>query len=136
MAINIGFCRDLSTPYAETVERVLRALHKEGFQVLAEVDIKRALEPALDGGYEHASLLTVANPELARSLLEVDGDLSLMLPCSVVVSANGSSGSRIRITDPIHALGAVAHPRVKPLADELNRRLWRVYLDVVVVAPE
>ncbi|HEX9595461.1 MAG TPA: DUF302 domain-containing protein [Anaerolineales bacterium] len=135
MSLNIGFCRDIPSPFSDALVRVTQALQKEGFRVLTEIDLTHLLTHALGAGHAPVRLFSVVNPELAQTMLHIDTDLSLLLACSVVVSGNDDGSSRVRIADPIQTLGPVAHPHIKPVADELNRRLTRVYLDVVVFSP-
>ncbi len=70
-------------------------------------------------------ILGACNPPLAHRALEVESDIGLLLPCNVVVRAEGSA-SRVDIADPQAMLGIVGSEQLSVVADEAKQRLQRV----------
>jgi uncharacterized protein (DUF302 family) len=120
-----GFGTSLQMPYEEAVQRVKEALKIEGFGVLTEIDVRRTLREKLGAEMEPYIILGACNPPLAHRALEQEPDIGLLLPCNVVVRAEGS-GSHVEIADPQAMLGIVGNKELNAVAVEAKRRLQRV----------
>jgi len=120
-----GFGISLKLPYDEAVGRVKDALKTEGFGVLTEIDVRKTMREKL--GIEMAPyvILGACNPPLAHRALEQELDIGLLLPCNVVVRAEGS-GSHVDMADPQAMLGIVGNEQIGPVAEEAKQRLQRV----------
>lgn len=84
----------LDTGFATTVDRVREALAAQGFGILTEIDVTATLKAKLDHDMEDYVILGACNPPLAHRALEVDRSIGLLLPCNVVVRADGSRHRR------------------------------------------
>jgi uncharacterized protein (DUF302 family) len=60
-----------------------------------------------------------------RTALEQEPDIGLLLPCNVVVRAEGVT-SHVDIADPQAMLGIVGNEQLGVVADEARQRLQRV----------
>lgn len=120
-----GFGAHLDVPYETALARVKDALKAEGFGVLTEIDVRRTLQEKL--GVETAPyvILGACNPPLAHRALETEPEVGLLLPCNVVVRAEGD-GSRVDIADPEAMLGIVGNSALAAIASEARARLTRV----------
>ncbi|HEX9132209.1 MAG TPA: DUF302 domain-containing protein, partial [Ktedonobacteraceae bacterium] len=112
-------------PYEEAIPRVKEALKAEGFGVLTEIDVRRTLREKLGAEMEPYIILGACNPPLAHRALEQERDIGLLLPCNVVVRAEGQ-GSRVEVADPQAMLGIVGNDELNAVADEAKQRLQRV----------
>jgi uncharacterized protein (DUF302 family) len=104
---------------------VKEALKAEGFGVLTEIDVRQTLREKLGVEMEPYIILGACNPPLAHRALEQEPDIGLLLPCNVVVRADGKS-SRVDVADPQAMLGIVGNDELNAIAEEAKRRLQRV----------
>ena len=95
-----GMRARLEIPFDEGVDRVRTALAEQGFGVLTEIDVKATMRTKLDVDMEDYVILGACNPPLAHSALEADRSIGLLLPCNVVVRADGPSACVVEALDP------------------------------------
>lgn len=115
----------LALPYETTVERVREALQAEGFGVLTEIDVRATMKKKLDVDYEPYIILGACNPPLAHRALTAEPEIGLLLPCNVIVYADGA-GSVVSIADPRAMMDVTGNAALVPVADEARERLSRV----------
>ena len=118
-----GFGRRLGVPYEQAVERVKTALKSQGFGVLAEIDVKKTLKEKLGADFRPYVILGACNPPLAHRAFTADLDVGLLLPCNVVVYAEGEDASVVRIMDPQVLMSVAKNDELVPLATEVRGRL-------------
>ncbi len=119
-----GFGRKLSAPYEQAVEQVKAALKSQGFGVLAEIDVQKAMQEKLGVQFRRYVILGACNPPLAHQALSSDLEVGLLLPCNVVVYEE-DGGSVVRVMDPEAAMGVAGIESLRPLADQAKQRLER-----------
>jgi uncharacterized protein (DUF302 family) len=134
MSAPYGFGATVDVPYEEALPLVKEALKAEGFGVLSEIDVRRTLEEKLGARMEAYAILGACNPQLAHRALLLEPDIGLLLPCNVVVRAQGA-GSRVEIADPQTMLGIVGNAQLDAIAAEAKRRLERVASALAQGAP-
>jgi uncharacterized protein (DUF302 family) len=78
---------DVSVP--RVAQQVRAALAAQGFGVLTEIDVQATLRAKLGEQIEPYLILGACHPGLAHQALEVDRRIGLLLPCNVVVRADG-----------------------------------------------
>lgn len=79
----------MKVEFEEAVERVKEALAGEGFGVLTEIDIRKALKAKLGVDYPDYRILGACNPPFAKRALDADREIGLYLPCNVIVYQDG-----------------------------------------------
>lgn len=119
-----AFRARLDVPYAEAVERTKEALSAEGFGVLSEIDVRRTLKEKLDVEFQPYVILGACNPPLAHRALSATTDSGLLLPCNVVVRADGD-GSAVEALDPEAGLEVIDRPELREVAREARAKLER-----------
>lgn len=124
MAGHYGFGATLSVPYEQAIAEIKEALKAEGFGILSEIDVERTLREKLGAEIKPYVILGACNPQLAHQALGLDPDMGLLLPCNVVVRAQGA-GSRVDIADPETLMGVTSNERLEAVAREAKRRLQR-----------
>ena len=112
----------LEEPFGEAVARVRAALAAQGFGVLTEIDVTATLKAKLGEQMEDYVILGACNPPFAHQALEVDRSIGMLLPCNVVVRAT-AKGTIVEALDPQVMVTLTGRPELKPVADEVSRRL-------------
>lgn len=120
--MSYGTCVTVALPFAETVGRVRAALAEQGFGVLTEIDVTATLRARLGEEMEDYLILGACNPPAAHQALGIDRSIGLLLPCNVVVRAT-ADGTLVEALDPQVMVTLTGRPELKPIADEVARRL-------------
>ena len=108
--------------FTDTVARVRAALNHQGFGVLTEIDVQATLRDKLGEHMEEYLILGACNPHLARQALGVDRRIGLLLPCNVVIRADGEQ-TVVEILNPQVMVEVTRRDELRPVADEATRRL-------------
>ncbi|MER5281154.1 DUF302 domain-containing protein [Streptomyces sp. NPDC002809] len=85
--------------FARTVAAARQALAAQGFGVLTEIDMAATLKAKRGREMEDYLILGVCNPQLAERALDADRGIGLLLPCNVVIRAEGSK-TVVQALDP------------------------------------
>lgn len=113
---------DVPTSVDATIERVTAELATRGFGVLTRIDVHEVLKKKLGLERTPYVILGACNPGFARQAIEAEPAIGTLLPCNVVVEANGA-GSRVHVTRPDVLLGLTGRSDMAPIADEVSARL-------------
>jgi uncharacterized protein (DUF302 family) len=113
---------------AAVVDRVRAALKDQGFGVLTEIDVQATLQAKLGVTMEDYLILGACNPPLAHRALDLDREIGLLLPCNVVVRADGPDAILVQALDPQTMVQVTGRPELKAVADDAAVRL-RAALD-------
>ncbi len=107
-------------------EKVINALQTEGFGVLTEIDIKATMKKKLDKDYLPHVILGACNPGLADKVLQVEPQISTMLPCNVTLRELESGEIEVNAIDPVAAMGPIGNEKITPVAQEVQNKLIKV----------
>ena len=113
----------LDLPYEKAVAGVRAALKEQGFGILTEIDVKATMREKLGVEMEPYVILGACNPPLAHRALEVDRLIGLLLPCNVVVRAEGSERSIVQALDPKVMIEVPEREELRPIAEEARNRI-------------
>lgn len=114
----------LAEPFSPAlVDRVRATLKEQGFGVLTEIDVRATLQAKLDVTMEDYLILGACNPPLAHRALDIDREIGLLLPCNVVVRADGPDACLVQALDPQTMVQITGRPDLKPVADDAASRL-------------
>ena len=127
--MSYGTSITLTAPFADAVARVRAALAGQGFGVLTEIDVTATLKAKLGEQLEDYVILGACNPPFAHQALEIDRSIGLLLPCNVVVRA-AYGGTVVEALDPQIMVTLTGRPELKPVADEVKRRLAAVLAEL------
>jgi uncharacterized protein (DUF302 family) len=111
--------------FAEAVKAAREALAKEGFGVLAEIDVQAAMKAKLGVEREPYLILGACHPASAHAALAASPEVGVLLPCNVTVSVEGGR-TVVRAMNPQGAMGMVANPALLPVGEHVGAALRRV----------
>ncbi|MFE6977510.1 DUF302 domain-containing protein [Streptomyces sp. NPDC057682] len=112
----------LTAPFERVEQDVRRALADQGFGILTEIDVRATLKAKLDHDMEPYLILGACNPPLAKRALDADRSIGLLLPCNVVVRADGDRVV-VQAVDPGTMVTLTGLAAMVPVAEEATRRL-------------
>ncbi len=123
--MSYGFSRTVPLSYERAIERVTEELKKEGFGVLTTIDVKDTMKKKLNVDFPKYIILGACNPPFAHKVLQADDQMGLLLPCNVVVQEKDGQTS-VSIFDPMVMTKVVDDESIRPVAEEVRRKLQRV----------
>ena len=110
----------------QALERVQAALKAEGFGVLSDIDIQKAMKEKLGKDMPAYRILGACNPPLAHQALQADPEIGLLLPCNVTVRQAEGGRVVVGFLDPQTMVQLTNDAAVGAVADDAGERLLRV----------
>ncbi len=131
-----GFSRDIALPFAEAVKTVTAAIQAEGFMALPHMNSRANSNSQAADPHLVYTVLEICDPLLMERIIAVSPDLGLAFVCKAIIRGVAPDASTVCITDPYQFLGSSVQrdSRAASLIEELNSRLWSVYLHTVLTA--
>jgi len=120
-----GFSKRTDYSFEQAVEKVTNELKKEGFGVLTTIDVKETLKNKINVGFKKYTILGACNPPLAHKALQAEEELGLLLPCNVIVYEKGEK-TVVSVFDPMIMAHLIDNPEMKPVAEEVKKKLEKV----------
>jgi len=126
METKIGLTVKLKMNFTSAIGRVTEALKSEGFGILTEIDVKETMKKKLGVEYGLFKILGACNPSLAHRALSAAPEVSLLLPCNVVVRQLAENETEVSLIDPLIMMEAVSKPELGDVASEARTKLEKV----------
>jgi uncharacterized protein (DUF302 family) len=84
--------------------------------------VRATLKEKLGEDMEPYVILGACNPQLAHRALETEREIGMLLPCNVVVRADGGR-CLVQALDPNVIADVPGNPALRSVADEAGRRI-------------
>ena len=110
--------------------KVEEELKKEGFGILAEIDLQATMKKKLDKDYLPHVILGACNPVYADKVLSIEPSISTMLPCNVTLRELGNGNVEVAMIAPSVAMSAVGNYDLVQAANEVEEKL-RIVLNKI-----
>lgn len=120
------FNKIVEMPIEQAVERMTEELHKEGFGILTQIDVKETMKKKLDVDFPSYLILGACNPQFALQALQAEDMIGTMLPCNVIVRDCGDGKVEVAAVDPVASMQAIDNPQLGKVARQVQEKLKRV----------
>ncbi|MCL2535530.1 MAG: DUF302 domain-containing protein [Nocardiaceae bacterium] len=120
--MELGISTRLNTEFDDAIGKTRAALQEQGFGVLTEIDMQATLKAKIGAEMEPYVILGACNPQLAHRAVGVDRQIGLLLPCNVVVRADGD-GVIVEAMNPALMVEVTGEPELEAVAAEATTRL-------------
>lgn len=120
---SIAHSRESAEDFEVALKRVETELKSRGFGVLANLRVHDILKEKIGVVRDPMAILEVCSPKHADLALSISRDVSLLLPCKIVVRKEGGR-TRIDLLKPTVAMGLLMPlPELRALGEEVERSL-------------
>ncbi len=116
--------------FDEAIEKVTAELKKEGFGVLARIDMHHTLKEKIGVEFRNYTILEACNPPFAHKSLLAEDKIGIMLPCNIVVQDAGEGQIEVAVVNPVSAMQAVNNPKMDDIAKEIQGKLKNVLSNI------
>ena len=94
--------------------------------MLTTIDVTATLKAKLGVDVAPRVILGACNPKLAHEAMQKEPEVSLFLPCNVVVTENTQEGTcDVMIIDPQGMMGILGNPALESLGKDAGEKLFR-----------
>ncbi|OGP49828.1 MAG: hypothetical protein A2Y79_02450 [Deltaproteobacteria bacterium RBG_13_43_22] len=125
-----GFTKVLAMPFETVKDLVVKALEKEGFGILTEIDVREKFKEKLGIDFKKYVILGACNPPYAHKAILAEEDIGLLLPCNVIVYEK-DQGTALAIIRPKVAMQMVKNEILGNLAEDVEAKLEKVFSSIV-----
>ena len=115
----------IAGPFPQAVDKVTAALKQEGFGVLSDIDVQKAMKDKLGADMPAYRILGACNPSLAHAALQVEPEIGLLLPCNVTVRELPGGKIGVGFLDPQLMVQLTGNAAIDKVAKEAAERLAR-----------
>ncbi len=121
-----AFTKTVDLSFEKAIEKVTGELQKEGFGILADIDVQATLKKKLDVDVKPYKILGACNPPSAYKALQAEEQIGLMLPCNVIVYVNDDGDTVVAAVDPVASMQAVDNADLGDVAETIQSKLESV----------
>ena len=119
--INTSINADLETATIKVKEE----LQKEGFGIVTQFDVNKALKEKLDVDFRQYRILGACNPAFALRSINAEDKIGTILPCNVMLQET-DNGTEIAIINPKSMVAEIDNKEMKTIAIEIYDKMQRV----------
>lgn len=124
--MNYHFSKTVDANMEQTIEKVTAELKKEGFGILADIDIKKIFKEKIDVDFRPYRILQTCNPNIGHKVLQIDDTMGVFLPCHIAVQEIAIGKVKVSFIDPVAPMTAVGNPELEPIGMQVQSVLKNV----------
>lgn len=118
--------RSVSGRFDDVLASVRQGLAQQGFGILTEIDMAATLHNKLQVSWPRTIVLGACNPPLAHRAMMAVKDVTVFLPCNVVVREDGKGGVEVAAMNPEVIGDIVANSQLGEVVAEVTKKIKTV----------
>jgi len=126
------FSNKVNAGFEDTVLATRDALRRHGFEILAEIDMRRAFKKHLALDFRPYLILCAYDPTLARRAVQIDDEIGSVLFCNIVVQQQEGGHVDISAADPTCFMYVTNHVELDWIIRDLRCHLQKAVEEVKV----
>ncbi|MFH1725010.1 MAG: DUF302 domain-containing protein [Elusimicrobiota bacterium] len=115
-------------PFQDVVNALPDVVVKNKFGVLGTHDLRKKMNEKGVAFERDCVVFEVCNPQKAKAVLEENMEISTALPCRISVYREGGK-TKLATIKPTALLGMFPNPELGPVAEEVERTLFRIMME-------
>ena len=131
--MNYGYQRTIKKCFEDTDKLLRNALEDVGFGIITEINIKKTFKEKLNLEYPQYKILGACNPLLANQALNIQSEVSMLMPCNIVIWENEDSTVTISGVDVEQQLRITDWEDLVQIGRDVNKMLKSVNVEQVIV---
>jgi len=129
------FSNSINASFEDALLATKDALKRHGFEVLAEVDMRKAFRKYLARDFRPYFILSAYDPTLAPHAVQIYDRMGSVLLCNVVVQQQNDGSVDISVVDPATSMYVINHVELDCIVRELRDHL-QTAIEEIEARPE
>lgn len=121
--MNYGYQRIVKKPFEEVDTSIRKLLSEVGFGIITEINIQETFKNKLNLEYPKFKILGACNPQLAVQAMSIETEVSLLMPCNVVLWENKNLTVTISGVDVEEQLRITNQEGLVQIGRDVNKQL-------------
>ncbi len=121
--------KTINTDIETATEQIKEKLQKEGFGIVTQFDVNKALKEKLGVDFRQYRILGACNPAFALRSINTEDRIGTILPCNVMLQ-EVEGGIEIAIINPKSMVSGIDNTEMKSIAEEIFDKMNRVIENV------
>jgi uncharacterized protein (DUF302 family) len=122
-AFGFGHSGELDMNFEQALKHTKEVLARHGFGVQAEIKISEVLKTKLGVDVPKEIILGVCNPTLAYKAIQIEPQITLLLPCNVTLKEGANGKTNIAAADARKLVNMANHPDLQDIASQADNQL-------------
>ncbi|NOZ35487.1 MAG: DUF302 domain-containing protein [Chlorobi bacterium] len=114
--------KTVDTDIEKATELIKAELQKEGFGIVTQFDVNKALKEKLDLDFRPYRILGACNPPFALKSINAEDKIGTLLPCNVMLQEENGK-TEIAIINPVAMMQSVENDEMLKIAEEIAEKL-------------
>lgn len=117
----------VNLPFELAEQKAKDELKKIGLGLVSEIDVKNTFKEKLDKDFKNYKIYGFCNPAMAYEALQIERNLGVLLPCTVVIQQFDDSNVEISFVDPVPYMNNVENEKIKAFSYEIEKLLKQAF---------
>ncbi|MDA3820845.1 MAG: DUF302 domain-containing protein [Candidatus Delongbacteria bacterium] len=121
------FSKTVEGDFEEVTTKVKAALKEEGFSVVTEIDMAKALTEKLDEvNMQPYRILGVCNAQYAYATIQEEENIGVFLPCKLIIKQVSDNKTEVIAVNPEKLMKMLGNENLDSIAGEVSAKFKKV----------